>query len=445
MFARHSDLLTAPVPSAIIWLAVPNLVVVAIQVGLSILDTAWVGALGVEPLAGLSLVYPLYALVHMLSVGGMGAGVAAVVARSVGSRIPLAHVVSATVVLSLAIGGIFAVVMIGGGHSIFEAMGGKAKTLDQALTYSTVVFAGAPAFVLFNMLANVFRGGGNTFFPSAVFATGAVVHAGLSPALTFGLGPLPRLGIAGPAVSAVLFYGIGALVLLVTLARNSTLRPSIRARHRIRPSLVSILRIGLVASINTLQTNLAFFALTGFAASISTTTLAAYGLCARLEYLLNPLAFSIGQAMIAVVGANIAANNRGRAKRAIVVGSLIATALTASVGVIVALAPDLWLRMFTSDAAVRAVGADYFALVGPAYLFLGLGVALYSSCLAASEVAWPFLANLVRLVVVVFGGWILLQWHAAALFIVAPIGLLLFAGAMAMGTRGTISTPAFAA
>lgn len=199
-----------------------------------------------------------------------------------------------------------------------------------------------------------------------------------------------------------------------------------------------ILRIGSGAALNTLQTHATFIAITALAGSISTSVLAGYGLCARLEYLLVPLVFSVGQAIIALVGTNVGAGQYGRAKQATLVGALVAIAMTAPVGVLVATVPDLWLKLFTDDPTVLDSGRTYLSLVGPAYLFIGLGTALYFACQAAGQVMWPIIASLSRLLTVVAGGGIVtFVWQAgpSSLFMVVTISLALYTLCLTVGFK----------
>ena len=79
------------------------------------------------------------------------------------------------------------------------------------------MFAGAILIWLFNSLANVIRGTGNMLVPAVVTCVGAAVLIPLSPALIFGFGPLPRLGVAGGAVAVLSYYAAGSLVFAVYL------------------------------------------------------------------------------------------------------------------------------------------------------------------------------------------------------------------------------------
>src|SRR3954469_22985177 len=98
-----------------------------------------------------------------------------------------------------------------GGCALYAGMGGTGASLKVALTYSGWVFAGAVLIWLFNALASVVRGTGNMATPAVVTVAGMLVLIPLSPALIFGFGPLPRLGVAGGAIALLLYYLVGTV------------------------------------------------------------------------------------------------------------------------------------------------------------------------------------------------------------------------------------------
>src|SRR5499433_4404721 len=85
MAARTRRLLEAPVASTLLWLAAPNVLVMVLQAVVTTMDAVFVGWLGPDALAGVSLVYPLVMLMQTMSGGGMGGGVASAVARALGA------------------------------------------------------------------------------------------------------------------------------------------------------------------------------------------------------------------------------------------------------------------------------------------------------------------------------------------------------------------------
>src|SRR2546426_8279791 len=195
---RTRVLLEAPIAGTLLRLAAPNVVVIAVQAVINVLEAVFIGWLGRDALAGVALVFPLIMLMQTMSAGGMGGGVASAIARALGGgrkRDADALVVHA-LVIALGFGGAFTLGMLWGGPSLYRAMGGTDGALAAALAYSNVVFAGAGAFWLFNTLGSVLRGAGNMRLPAVVVVGGGPLLVVLSPALIWGWGPLPRLGIA---------------------------------------------------------------------------------------------------------------------------------------------------------------------------------------------------------------------------------------------------------
>jgi Na+-driven multidrug efflux pump len=288
-------------------------------------------------------------------------------------------------------------------------LGGAGATLEAALIYSNVVFAGAMLLWVFNTLASALRGTGNMLVPAAVMCIGAVVLVPLSPALIFGWGPFPRLGVAGGGTAIIAYYAAGTAVLAAYLwAGRSALRPRLRVLLR-WPMFREILQVGAVAALTSLLTNLTIGISTGLVGVYGPAAIAGFGVGSRLEYLLVPLVFGLGAPLVTLVGTNIGAGRRERALRVAWVGAAIAFVLTETIGLAAAAFPTAWLSLFDRDPAMLTAGAAYLRAVGPFYGFFGLGMALYFASQGAGRLLWPLFAGMVRLTLAVGGGWLMLR------------------------------------
>ena len=293
--------------------------------------------------------------------------------------------------------------VLGGGRALYQAMGGSGPSLAAALTYSNWVFAGAVLVWLFNSLAAVIRGTGNMALPASVICVGALVVIPLSPALIFGWGPFPALGIAGGALAFIAYYALGSLALAAYLwSGRSVLRPSLRAMGFRWPLFREILRVGAVAALVTASTNLTIM--------IGTSLAGSFGTASRLEYLLVPLVFGLGGPLVAMVGTSIGAGKRERALRTAWIGAAIAVVLTEAIGLAAAAFPMAWLSLFDSNPDMLDAGARYLRVVGPFYGMLGLALALYFASQGAGRLLWPLIANLTRLAIAALAGTLALRW-----------------------------------
>src|SRR5438105_3883826 len=206
---RRDALLTAPILPTLLKLALPTVTVLVAQTAVNIAEAYYVGFLGTDALAGAALVFPIFMLMTMMSNGGFGSGVASSVARAVGAgrRDDAEAALFHAVVLAIIAGGVFTLGVIVGGPHLYRALGGAGDALAAATTYSNYLFAGAIPVWIVNLQAAALRGAGNVKVPALVTLVGAIVTIPVSPALIFGLGPIPRLGIGGAGVAFGLYYG----------------------------------------------------------------------------------------------------------------------------------------------------------------------------------------------------------------------------------------------
>ena len=151
-----------------------------------------------------------------------------------------------------------------------------------------------------------------------------------------------------------------------------------------------------------------------------------------------PIAFGFGTALTAMVATNMGAGQPQRALRVAWTGGAVVAAITGTIGLAAALAPSLWMDIFTSDPAVRRLGSQYLNIAGGAYGLFGLGLALLFASQGAGRMAWPLVASATRLAVVGVGGWVcihLLQAPPAAFFFVVAFSLVAYGLTLAAAIR----------
>ena len=201
------------------------------------------------------------------------------------------------------------------GRPLYAAMGGRDGSLEAALTYSNIVFAGVILVWLGNALASILRGTGNMLVPAIAIISGVALLIPLSPLLIFGWGPIPGYGIAGGGYAVILGNALTAAILAAYLLADRAIVRLRRTTLRL-PLFADILKVGGVATISTAQTTVTIMLTTSLVgAAGGPDAVAGYGTGNRLEYLLIPLAFGLGGPLVALVGTNIGAGQNARALR----------------------------------------------------------------------------------------------------------------------------------
>jgi len=161
-------LIEGPIARTLFELAWPVLVVLALQTFVGVAETYFVSFLGTTAIAGVTLVFPLFMLMTMMSNGGIGGGVTSAVARALGAgrATDAQALVLHAVVIAVAFGAVFTIGAWAGGPALFQYMGARDETLINAHLYSNVLFAAAVPGWIANLLGSALRGAGNVRVPA---------------------------------------------------------------------------------------------------------------------------------------------------------------------------------------------------------------------------------------------------------------------------------------
>jgi putative MATE family efflux protein len=406
----------------------------------AVAETSYIGRLGVEPLAGIALVFPFVMLTQMMSAGAMGGGVSSAVSRALGggNRERAANLALHAAIIGTGAGLFFTAMMLLLGRTFYALLGGRGEVLEQAVHYSQVLFSGAVSIWLVNTLASVVRGTGDMRVPSLVLIGVAIVQVTVGGGLGLGLFGLPKLGMRGVAAGQLTAFTLGALFLAWFLVSGrSRLKLDFRRFSFQRDMFFDILRVGAVSCLSPLQTVLTIVIFTKILAGFGTAVLAGYGMGSRLEFLLVPIAFAFGTASIPMVGMAMGAGLVTRARRVAWTAAAAAGLVVGLIGLAVAIKPGLWVSLFTDDPGVTEAAYSYFHWAGPGFGFFGAGVCLYFSSQGAAKVGGPVLAGTVRLLLVAIGGWWLARSGAPAWTLFALVGaaMVIFGLSTALSVR----------
>jgi Na+-driven multidrug efflux pump len=397
-------------------LAGPTMALAILQSAGQLIETVLAARQGTMALAGWALVLPFTLLMQQMSAGAMGGGVVSAIARSLGAgrREDASALVLHAVLIALGFATVYVVVLAVFPRTVLGAIGG-AEAAAAAAAYSAWLFgAGAVPAWLTNTLASV--------QPPLAWAL-------MEPA---GLG-LPGLGIA----FAISQWG-AAIAMIVVVGRGSAgFVPTLRIAPR-RALFGRILSVGAVACAMATIANLTTILVTASIAVHGAAAVAAYGISARLEFLMVPLAFGVGSALTALVGRAVGAGDWATARRTAWVGGIAAFVVCAAFGAAVGLFPHGFAGFFTSDPEVAALAARALGYVGPAFGAFGLGMCLYFASMGAGRMVWPATAGLTRIAVAVGGGALLagpLGMGLDGQFLAVALGITAFGGLIAGSVR----------
>ena len=429
---RTQEFLSKPIVPLLIRMSAPNTVAFFIQ-SLVVLTEVWfISKLGTNSLAAVALAFPLLMITQTMSGGALGGAITSAIARSMGANDidRVEKLIWHSVVISLGGALIFLILFLFFGNQLLFLLGGRGEILQESYAYCSVLFFGGALLWLSGSLSAVLRGMGNMRFPATLMVIASSFQVVLSGGFILGWFGFPKLGVPGAAVAVLITSAIMVTVILIKLQSNSVPASLKKEKFQLSKSLFdNIFEVAIPASVSPLLTVGTILVLTGLVGTFGTEALAGYGIGSRVEFLMIPLIFGIGTAMTSIVGANIGAKEIIRAEKVGIYGGSTAGIVSVFIGLTLALFPESWIQFFTNDPKAFEVTKQYIQLVGPFYVFQGVGLSLYFASQGANAMKWPTIATIIRFLVASIGGAISVYWLGLgieSIFISSSVAMTIF-------------------
>ncbi len=432
MDKRTQEFLTKPVMPLLIRMSAPNTVAFFIQSIVVLTEVWFISKLGTNSLAAVALAFPLLMITQTMSGGALGGAITSAIARSMGANdIDKAErLIWHSVVISLGGALTFLLFFLLFGEQLLFLLGGRGDILKESYTYCSYLFLGGLILWLSGSMSAVLRGMGNMRFPATLMICTSFLQVFLSGGFILGWYGFPQIGVPGAAIATLISACVMVVIIFLKLMSKS-IPVKLRLKQLIlsRDLFNNIFEVAIPASVSPLLTVGTILVLTGLVGTFGTEALAGYGIGSRVEFLMIPLIFGIGTAMTSIVGANIGAKNIIRAETVGIYGGTSAGVVSIFIGLILALFPDAWIQFFTDDVKAFEVTKLYIQIVGPFYIFQGIGLSLYFASQGANAMKWPTIATIARFLIASTGGGISVHWLGygiGSVFIASAIAMMIF-------------------
>jgi putative MATE family efflux protein len=381
------------------WLALPMMLETGILNLPQFLDTYWVGKLGSVALAAVTISVTIRWVINSLA-NGLGVGGMAVVARRIGERNPEAaeHATWQTILLGLILSLVLGIVGGFVARPLLMALKADAAVIPLGVAYLRVALGGTFTLVLVFVINAMLRGAGEARLAMIVLIVTSVLTTVLEPALIFGWGPFPTMGVIGSAWAYVLGFGGGlALQFVVLLRGRARLRINLRDLQPDLPLMGRIIRISLPSTVQmTLRASsrLGILALLGIYGTFAT---AGYGVANRMLLIALIPVFGLGNSAGTLVGQNLGAKKPDRAERTAWWVSAYAGGYMAIAAAILFLFAQPVVAIFDATPQVLTLGKDCLRIVAPTLIVNALGVVLARSFDGAGNTVPAMMVNLITL------------------------------------------------
>jgi putative MATE family efflux protein len=300
--------------------------------------------------------------------------------------------------------------------------------LPLAIAYTRVIFYGLPFSYLYAFVMSVLRGAGDSKTPFKFLLVSVALDIVLNPLLIFGLGPLPKLGIAGSAYATLFAQAFTLLALVWHLYRIK--HPMCIGAHElgllkpdgatIRTLIVKGLPMGLQLVVISLSGVLMITLVNRF----GTDTTAAFGATFQLWQYVQMPAFAIGMAVSSMAAQNVGAEKWERVRAIARHGVWFSILLTTTIVVLIEVFSDQALGLFLPAGSVALRTAEHLNLiVAWSFILLAISMVLFGVVRATGAVLPPLIILSVALLGIRFPVALAFidEWHADAIWWSFPI------------------------
>lgn len=402
-------------------------------------DAYWVGTrVGAEGLAAVSTsVFWVWLVVAVAE--GVALGLTALAARRHGEGDPAeaARVAGGALAFAVLLAMLIGVGGIAGVDALFAFMQTPPEVTALARDYLRIYLAGLPLIFGYFCVDATFRASGDTRTPLVILGVSVAATVLLDPILILGVGPAPKLGIAGAAVALVATRGTACLVGAWLLWRRGMLRWPGESRSRpaarrpgggAAPAMVAamaamatvarrVLRIGLPTAVTGVIFSFIYVALTRTTTRFGTPALAALGLGHRIESWLYMIGVGFGAAAAAIVGQNLGARRVARAERAGWITMAFGMVPAAAMCVASLTIPESLALAFTNDPTVVYETARYLRINALSQLFLPAEIVLEGALGGAGDTVPPMLTSTALTALrIPLAAWWSVEWGPAGIW-----------------------------
>jgi putative MATE family efflux protein len=354
--------------SLIFKFAMPMLIGNVFQQLYNIVDSIVVGRyVGKEALAAVGASFPLIFMLISFVVG-VAMGTTIIISQYFGAKdMKMVKRSIDTMYIFLFFASIAVTILgIAFGGPIFRLIDLPEDVMPQALAYFNVYLAGMIFFFGFNGISSVLRGLGDSKTPLYFLIIATVMNVALDLLFVAVL----KWGVTGAAWATVISQAGAFFTGVIYLNRSHDIVKLNSLKLVFDKAIFKkSLMIGLPTGLQQTFVSMGMLAITRIVNGFGTDVIAAYSAAGRLDSLAGMPAMNFGAALSTFVGQNLGANKPGRVKQGFKATLMMSGALALVTSLFVIVFRHQLIHLFTEDAAVIAIGAQYLLIVSSFYIF----------------------------------------------------------------------------
>ncbi len=418
---KEHDYTDGSIRRAVLLLAIPMMLEMAMESIFAITDIYFVSGLGADAVATVGLTEAVITLLYAVAIG-LSMSVTAMVSRRIGEQNPEGAAVAAgqTIWIGLFVAIVVGVIGISLGQDILRFMGASDAVIEQGSGYTTIMLGSSITIVYLFLLNAIFRGAGNAAVAMKSLWLANGINIILDPCLIYGIGFFPEMGVTGAAVATNIGRGIGVLYQLYHLFDGTT-RVKVQLRHlRIETkTMFKLLKLSIGGVGQFLIATASWVVLMKIVAPFGSAAIAGYTIAIRVIDLTFLPAWGMSNAASTLVGQNLGAGKPERAEQSVWKTTKYSTCFLVGVAIPFILFAESIISLFSNDPTVIQYGSDCLRYISYGYGFFAMSMILTQAFNGAGDTMTPTIINF-------FCFWVLqipLAYSLAVIFDIGPQGV----------------------
>lgn len=401
---EETDFTKVNIRSAVLLLAIPMMLEMAMESVFALVDLYFVGHLKESGFAiqTVGLTESVLSVMYSIAIG-MSMAATALVARRIGEKNPEQASRSAAQVLLVSFAITFVLSLLGViyAEEILILMGSKPEAAAYGKNFTRIMMSSSTIIMLLFLINGIFRGAGNAMIAMKSLWIANIANIILCPILIKGLGPVPALGLTGAALATTIGRSIGVIYQLYhLLVADTQIRikiPYFKPNYELIKSIIKIATPGIfqfvIASCSWI-----------FLAELVATTggenaSAGYQTALRLMMFFMLPAWGLSNAASTLVGQNMGANEMLRAEQSVMKTVKYNVIFMLIVSLIFIFMGNFLVGFFTQETAIKDFAKNALQIMSTGFIFYGIGMVMINAFNGAGDTWTPTWVNL-------FGFWL---------------------------------------
>lgn len=399
--SRNNHVIEGKILNSLFKLSIPTILAQLMQTVYNLADTLWLGKLGAEAVAAVSVGFPLVFLLISFA-GGIALAGTTLVAQYKGAQNQEMVNKTASQLLAFLLLISFGIMIIGFSFNeeFLILIGTPSNIFNSAIDYLNIIFMGLPLLFMSFIFSSLLRGSGNTVTPMKLMIVSVIINVILDPFLIFGWWVFPKLGVQGAAIATIFSRLISSSLALYFLIKG-TKGIKLRAKYML-PTwefIKKVTYLGMPSAIEQSTRSIGQIVMTGIVTSFGSLAVAAYGIGNRIlaMAILPTRGFSSGATTM--VGQNLGANQEKRADKSGLIS--IGVNLIAMIGlaIVVYFFSGAIVQTFSDNFKVISIGSQYLKFLSISFAFMGTMLIINGVFRGAGNTVLPMVFSLFSLLI----------------------------------------------